>query len=279
MHDRPGNSATAININGAPNLGGGCSLLVPNGGANCTNQAGAAVKYADVKTAANSNKACGTQRTTGFTDPTALLSSYDALKSNLPAAASACPGGYAGVNQITGAKTFALNVPKCGKVQLTGNVTITADSVLLIENGDLDLQGFTLSTASGAHLTIIFSGTTSNSYSHTVTGTGVLDIYAPTSGTWNEIAIYQDPLLTQNVNLTYHGSKPDFNVSGIVYAPNANIDIAGDIGPSQYGDACLSFVAKTISISGTANIFADPTRDCTRTATLAGTEVRQALVQ
>jgi hypothetical protein len=278
-----GGGSSAIDINGAPNLGNGCSLLVPNGGANCTNTAGNAIKYADVKTAAPANKKCGNpatggERTTGYTDPSALLNSYDALKSNLPNAATACGGTYGGTT-ITGAMTFTISSPKCGTVTLGGNVTVTADSVLLIENGDLDLKTFTLSTAPGAHLTIIFSGTTGGSYSHTVTGSGVLDIYAPTSGTWQEIAIYQDPALTQNVNLTYSGSKPDFNVSGIVYAPKAKITISGDIGPATNGDACLSFVGDTITINGTANIFADPTRDCSRTATLAGTEVRQALVQ
>lgn len=278
-----GGGPAAIDINGAPNLGNGCSILVPNGGANCTNTAGDAIKYADVKTAAPFNKKCGNpatggERTTGYTDPTPLLNSYDALKSNLPNPATACPGGYGGTT-ITGSMTFSISSPKCGKVTLGGNVTVTADSVLLIENGDLDLKTFTLSTAPGAHLTIIFSGTTSNSFSHTVTGSGVLDIYAPTGGTWQEIAIYQDPILTKNVDLIYSGTKPDFNVSGIVYAPHAKITISGDIGPSTYGDACLSFVGDTITINGTANIFADPTRDCSRTATLAGTEVRQALVQ
>lgn len=279
-----GSGGSAIDINGAPNLGSGCSLLAPNGGATCTNQSGLAIKYADVKTAAAANKKCGNpatggERTTGYTDPSALLNSYDALKSNLPSAGTACSNTYDGVTIPGGSTTFSISAPKCGKVTLGGNVTVTADSVLLIENGDLDLQGFTLSTASGTHLTIIFSGTTSNSFSHTVIGTGALDIYAPTSGIWQEIAIYQDPLLTKNVDLIYSGTKPDFNVSGIVYAPRAKITISGDIGPSTYGDACLSFVADTITINGTANIFADPTRDCSRTATLAGTEVRQALVQ
>jgi Flp pilus assembly protein TadG len=280
-----GSGSNAIDVNGAPNLGSGCSMLVPNGGASCTNQAGLAIKYADVKTPAPANKKCGNpatggERTTGYSDPTALLNSYDALKSNLPDAATACPGGYGG-STISGPLTFAIASPKCGKVTLTGDVTVTADSVLLIENGDLDLKTYTLKTASGVHLVIIFSGTTSGSYSHTVTGGsgGALNIYAPTSGPWEEMAIYQDPRLTSGVDLTYHGSNPDFNVSGIVYAPNAKIDIAGEIGPSQYGDACLSFIAKTITISGTANIFAEPTRDCTRAATLAGTEVRQAMVQ
>jgi len=64
---------------------------------------------------------------------------------------------------LTGSLTWPATKFFCGDVQLTGNVNLTTASpgtVMVIENGRLDLNGFTLATQPGSALTIIFSGPT-----------------------------------------------------------------------------------------------------------------------
>ena len=64
-------------------------------------------------------------------------------------------------NLWSGSKSFNGSVQMCGDVQLTGDVVITTPdnligAVLVIQNGQLDLDGHTLSTANGSALTIVF---------------------------------------------------------------------------------------------------------------------------
>jgi hypothetical protein len=49
-----------------------------------------------------------------------------------------------------------------------------------------------------------------------LTGNGTLDIAAPTSGAWSGIAVYQDPALTTNVNISYAGNNPTWNITGLI---------------------------------------------------------------
>ena len=58
---------------------------------------------------------------------------------------------WSGSKTLTGTANMAGNTLICGDLRLTGDVTINAPSgaVLYIENGLLDLQGHTLSTANG----------------------------------------------------------------------------------------------------------------------------------
>jgi hypothetical protein len=128
-------------------------------------------------------------------------------------------------NQWSGTVTLSGNDIVCCDQQLTGNTTINAEggAVLVIENGQLDTNGYTLRTASGSALTIVFTGSSSSSYQHIPTGGGTLDIAAPTSGNWSGVAIYQDPALTNNVDITAAGNSPTWNISGLVYLPHSTV--------------------------------------------------------
>ena len=146
----------------------------------------------------------------------------------------------------------------CGDQQLTGNTTLN-NTTLVIENGVLDVNGHTFS---GQNTTIVFSGTNSGSYQHIPTdsgtgGSGTLDITAPTSGTWSGVAIYQDPAITNNVDITYKGNSPTWNVTGLVYLPNSNVTISGAVNKSSAGLLCMELVVNTILINGTGSIFAN----------------------
>lgn len=279
-----GTGNNAILFQGAPDLDlTGCDLYAPNGGASCNGQSGDTMRYTYVNTAGDA-KDCGSERTT----PLDSANAYAALASNIPDADANCPGAdYAlkypqsprngpskdtvgATKQLSGTQSFASSAPLCGDHKLTGNLTVSGESVMVIHNGRLDLAGYTLTVAAGAHLTIVFGGTNTAGQDpdyHVMSSAngGVIDILAPTSGTWAGVALYQDPALTgDGVDMLVSGSNPEFNITGLIYAPKAEVELSGAINHATAGDACLAFVVDTLRVNGTGSIFAYPTRQCDR---------------
>jgi hypothetical protein len=123
----------------------------------------------------------------------------------------------------------------------------------VIENGQLDTNGFTLT---GDNLTVIFSGSNGN-YQHVPTGGGTLDITPPTSGDWEGMAIYQDPALTTGVDVSAAGNSPTWNISGAIYLPHSSVTFSGAVNKSAQGYLCFTMVVDNITVNGTADIFAN----------------------
>jgi Flp pilus assembly protein TadG len=256
---------TALRSNGGPNTNfTGCSVMSnSNGTCNGSNL------QANYGLAHNTSNGCGN---TQVSSVPVVPDPYASLASNIPPnTCSSYPqetkhgSHYSGGTSLSGTLASIGNKIMCGDVQLTGNVTITGTAgVLVIENGQLDLNGYTLSTASGSAVTIIFSGT-SGSYTHAVTdngGSGVLNIQAPTSGTWSGVAMYQNPNLTTGVDVSYAGNSPTWDISGLVYMPNSNVTISGAVGKSSKGAACMVMVADTVLINGTGNFYSQTPAGC-----------------
>jgi Flp pilus assembly protein TadG len=139
----------------------------------------------------------------------------------------------------------------CGDLQLTGDTDLS-NTTLVIENGQLDTNGFTLK---GTNTTVIFSGTNDSSYQHVPTGGGTLDITAPTSGNWSGVAMYQNPNLTTNVDISAAGNSPTWNISGLVYLPHSSVTLSGAVNKSSQGATCFELVIDNILINGTGGIF------------------------
>ena len=265
-------SGQGIRTNGAPNSNfAGCSVMSDS--ASTCNGSDLRANYG---LAAGSNDGCGIKKKSDIPvvpDPYAALvnhipantcgtgaSSYpqEPIKKNDPA----LPPG----NRWSGSKSLSGAVQMCGDVQLTGDVVITTPdnlvgAVLVIQNGQLDLQGHKLSTANGSALTIVFSGT-AGSYTHALTDNstgqgGVINIQAPSSShaLFPGIAIYQDPNLKSGVNVTYKGNNPAWDITGAVYLPNSNVTMSGDVNKSSNGAACFVMITNTILINGTSNIY------------------------
>jgi hypothetical protein len=156
-------------------------------------------------------------------------------------------------NQLIGTYSFGSTQVLCGDQQLIGNTTIN-NTVLVIENGQLDTNGYTLQ---GTGLTVIFSGTNSANYQHIPTGGGTLDITAPDSGTWSGVAIYQDPSLTKNVDMSAAGNSPTWDISGLVYLPHSSVTLSGAVNKSSQGLRCFEMVMDNLTVNGTGDIFAN----------------------
>lgn len=288
-----GTSSTAINLKGggpADSLDfGGCDFL-SKGGAECTNKVGTEsnIGYSDVYST-GSSKDCGTERKQTAAFP---ADSYPNLADGLP---NTCGGVYPKHNkgavdtnhQISGSKFFTDTAPYCGDIKLTGDVTISKDSRLVIQNGRLDLAGFKITAPAGVTLTIILASTGATGYNHTIVGdvNSGLNFQAPKSlsDPFHGVAVYQDDDAPDGRDMVWNGNKPAINITGIIYAPAATIDIGGNIQHATAGDACIAFYVGGLTVNGTIDIFTDPTRECVRAgaslATIPGTEKRQALVQ
>lgn len=106
---------------------------------------------------------------------------------------------------------------------------------------------------SGSALTIIFSGT-SESYTHAPIGGGTLNVWAPTSGVWCGVAIYQDPSLATGIDIAAAGNSPTWDISGLAYLPNSNVTFNGAVNKSSYGAPCLVLLAYTIYVAGAGPI-------------------------
>jgi len=251
-----------IQGNGSPNADlTGCSIM-SNTGSTC-NGHNLSATYG---LAHGTNNGCGiTQKSNGNT----VADPYSGLASNIPA--NTCGGSYPqepakkkdpplpASNLWTGTKSLSGNTIICGDLQLTGNVTINAPTgaVLVIENGQLDSNGYTIQTASGSGLTVVFSGTTAGAYTHALTGGGTFDIAAPTSGTWKGVAVYQDPNLSTGVDIIYAGNSPTWDITGLIYLPHASVTFKGAVNKSSNGHACFLLVVDNITIDGTASILKD----------------------
>lgn len=250
-------AATGIQSNGAPHADlSGCSLM-SNSNANCNGHN----LNADFGDAAGANSGCGRRSNSGMQP---LADSYAHLASNIPE--PDCPIGYdfglgtkksplRPENHLTGPQNWSVK-HICGNAKLDGDVTIQSGgaSLLVINGGRLDLSGYTLETAAGSSLTIIFTGDVDPTAQHIPTGGGKLDIQAPTSGPWSGVAIYQDPALTQGVHISDAGNSPAWAITGLVYLPRASVSFSGAVGKASHGLGCFVLVVDTLEINGTGRI-------------------------
>ncbi len=279
-----GTSGNAITTNGAPKTDFTGCTVASDSQSNCNGSN----LNAYIGVAAGTNTGCGNNQVSDSFTPDCYATGSNGcpnipnlIKNNITntcgSGASAYPqegtfkgGGKKGstpawtqwsTNQSLGSGVTQI----CGDLQLTANVTInTTDAsgaVLVVQNGQLDLNGYTLQTSNGSALTIVFSGTNTGSYTHWVTDSstgspgGILNIQGPTSGAWSGIALVQDPSLTSGVDYTYKGNNPTYDLTGLIYTPNANVTYSGAISKSTYGADCFVMISKTINVNGTGYIY------------------------
>lgn len=255
---------TALTSNGAPNADlNGCNTM-SNSNSTCNGHD----IGASVGDAAGTSNGCGLTQNSNVpvvTDP------YAARASNIPTnvcgshpQATLHNNGKSvtnanGATTLSGSYSNTGNWAICGDLVLSGNVTLTGSSVaIIIYNGDLLTNNYTILTASGAAATIIFSGSMSN-VSHIPNTPGAINIKAPNTGVWSGVALYQDPGMTDNsgLDIDYRGNNPStpvWNISGLVYLPEAEVSFSGAVNKATNGDACFALVINTLTINGNGSI-------------------------
>jgi hypothetical protein len=281
-------AAQGIRTNGSPTANmNGCNVM-----SNTAAQCNGSNLGAGFGLAHGTSNGCGV---TPVSNVKAVTDPYASFASNIPPlSSSGCGGTYpqeshqgnsysvAASNQLSGTLSLtAGNNFKCGDQMLTADTVINTaggPAVLVIENGQLDLNGHSLTTSDGSAVTLVFSGG-SGSYTHAPSDNtngsgGRLDLTAPTSGPWSGVAIYQDPSLTSGLDVSAAGNSPTWNITGLVYMPHASVTLKGAIDKSNAGKSCVVLVADNFTISGTAGILKTDIGQCPQ----AGLKMPQAII-
>jgi hypothetical protein len=275
---------TSFQTNGAPKFDAGGCYAYSDGTATCNGAGGqgfAGLGFTGGFVEGSDTKCNGTPVSTNAPDPFATTLASHPI--------SGCTKVGSG-GTFTAPATLSLS-GTCYQVNGSlaipaGGTTITTSgasgSILEISGGNLILNG-NLTAAVGQGLTIVFTGA-SGATPGFITGSSTINFGAPTTGPWSGVALYQDPA-TGASSPSYGGNSPTFDITGLIYAPNANMAFIGAINHETGGYACIAFIVNTLTIKGTGSIFANPTSQCYR-AGLSGLEpapdtitVRQALVQ
>lgn len=290
-----GPNVVGIGTNGSPKADmTGCKIAT-NGIAQCN---GHNLK-ADVSSAAGGTNNCDNTGG-GLINQPIISDPYSALAANVPVNTCSPAGNKATYPQTTASNVLPANLTLpaltiyCGNVNVTGNTNITSaagGSVMVIENGSLNISsGSTLKSLAGSGVTIIFSSPkdvsgkplviASLSPTYTLTGSGTLDIAAPTSGTWSGIAVYQDPSLTTGIDWSSAGNSPTWNVTGLFYLSKAAVSFSGIVNKASNGLDCFALVDDTFSSNGTSSILEHQSQ-CASAGLPppSGQTIRQALVQ
>ena len=144
----------------------------------------------------------------------------------------------------------------CGPLTMSGtgalaSLSTTKDNIIVIENGGLTLANN--SSVSAGRTAIVF--TASATSSHTISfpnGNGQaasINLSPPTTSTnpFAGIALYQDPALTTNVDMSW-GPASSITVDGVVYFPNASLNVHGSGYSNTNG--CTKILANTFTLNG-----------------------------
>ena len=259
-----GASGEGIRVNGGPNVDfSGCSLMSNSSSNNSTNCNGGGPNADLVAAVGTADPNCGGLTYTGAT---AIADPYSHYATDNPSDLSdPCGGVYAGQTWSSAPAWTPLKTV-CGNLKLTtGTITIPSGTRLVIQNGQLDLNGNTLQ---GTGVTLVFN--TPPGQSNIVpfasgggqTGKGILDISAPTSGTWSGVALYQNRQngSTTVVAETWSGNDPQWKLTGLVYFPYIDLTFKGIV--SKSGLSCFALVASSLKISGNGAIYDDPISQC-----------------
>jgi Flp pilus assembly protein TadG len=283
-------AAQAIRTNGSPtgNMNG-CDSM-----SNTAAQCNGSNLNLDISFAAGSNNGCGNSQIhqNVLSDPYyAQISANIAAFPPNPCASypqeSKHGNSYtvAASNQWSGSLNLSATTNYnffCGDQELYADTTIQAplgQAVIIIENGQLDLNGHKLTTLPNSAVTIVFTGTNGSGYSHSLTDNtngpgGVLDITPSTTGSWAGIAVVQDPGLTSGVDVSAAGNSPTWDITGLIYMPHASITLKGAIDKSTNGKSCLVMVADNFQISGNGGILKTDIGQCAA----AGLKMPQAII-
>jgi hypothetical protein len=254
-----------IRANGTPDADlTGCKIM-SNTNSNC-NGHGLKADYSD---AHGSGDICGVKNTSyvpKVDDPYSSLRVNIPANPCLPANYSWIPGrrqpALAASNKLSGVENRTL-IKICGDALLTGDTTISGgDTVMVIYGGQLNIDRYTLKTASGSKLTVIFAGPHFADRAHIPAGTGTFDIQAPKTGVWKGVAMYQDPQLTQLLDVEAAGNSPAWKITGLVYLPHAYVEFSGVVYKASNGESCFGLVVDHLRVNGTGKILAHG--DCAR---------------
>ncbi len=123
-------------------------------------------------------------------------------------------------------------------ISASGNTALTLAPGTYIINGPISITGN--ATLTGTNVTLDLLG------SSNLTGNGILNLSAPTTGTYSGILIYQPSSNNNAISLVGNSGS---TLEGTIDAPSAAVSFTGNSGSSIYTD----FVVSSLTLTGNAS--------------------------
>jgi len=150
----------------------------------------------------------------------------------------------------------------CGGLKISGNDNVILNpGTYIMDGGDFESTGNGTIVAIGVTIILTNSGTTSyGSYGNIkITGAKDIRLSAPTSGDYNDIAVYQDRLADEGSTYNKIKGTVGLEVDGAIYTPQRKLEFGGNgkslysSGDDEHSDenkVCTKIVAKQVVFSG-----------------------------
>lgn len=135
-----------------------------------------------------------------------------------------------------------------------GHARLAAGGTYYVKDGTLDIKG----QVSGTNVTIVLIGDGSNLVQN---GGGVLNVTAPTTGTYQGIAIYRSRAAANESGkpVKINGGA-ELQVTGAIYMPSTDIWVGGN---TNFNATCLQVIGRIIEFKGGGSV----TNSCANTGT------------
>jgi hypothetical protein len=230
-----GRSGQGVTITGSANVTApGCSIFDNSGSSDAATMTGSARLVARSINIVGGYR--GMPNSYSPTPTTGVAPISDPLAS-IPE--PAIPDDCAADPKFSGSSAHVLSPGCYNGLSLSGSGDLTLEPGLYIINGSISLSGSR--SVSGTGVTFYTTGTTR------ISGSRVLMLSAPTSGTYNGLLFFQSR--SDFRAMSFSGSTGS-DVRGIIYAPNAALTYSGSTGATFHTD----LVVDSVTITGSATI-------------------------
>lgn len=170
---------------------------------------------------------------------------------SVPPSTTGCPG--TGQLRVNSNQTASVTPGCYSSINFAGDVTM-ADGTYIIDGGNLDIgaQAKVRCNSCTFILTNSDSSPTASIGRVDINGGAELTLTASTSGTYEDILIYQDRRASSTTNTVNKiNGNSDSVLSGALYFPSQQMQINGTAGLDFN---CAQFVARTVDFSGNGSI-------------------------
>lgn len=184
-----------------------------------------------------------TSATTPVTDGNPLIDPYANLAMPTP---SGC--NYTNYNSNS---SVTLNPGTyCSGFSLNAGANVTLNpGTYIFDRGTFSING--QATLTGTGVTIIFTSSTGSNHAQaSINGGAIVNLSAPTSGTYKGVAFYQNRNASTNNDNSFNGGST-MNINGAMYFPRGHTIFNGG---STVTAPCTQLIAYTITFNGNNNI-------------------------
>jgi len=183
--------------------------------------------------------------------------SFSSPASDPYAALEIPPSGACDYTGVTRANNSDIMSPGtyCGDIRIQGEDITFDPGVYIIDGGDFIANAN--SEFEGEGVTFVLTGDTAADVGTVnMNGNTEAELSAPTSGTYEGILFFQDPIAEYRATTASFNGGAELNLDGVIYFPSGDISFNGGASAEP---SCLQIYGATVSFSGSSVIGNDET--------------------